>query len=106
MAKDDTMKRYREEVRRRIVGLDEVSFEHARRVIDLNEVNFKHVRRIVGLYEVNFEQIPRAENGRANALARLASSPTTTLRGILCVEHLGVPSIERERVMEVKEGDC
>lgn len=72
------MRKYREEVRRRISGLDEVSFK----------------------------QVQRAKNERAYALARLASFRKTDLHATVCVEHLGIPSIERERIMEIEEGDC
>lgn len=54
-AREEMMKRYQEKVRRKIMDLD----------------------------EVGFEQTPRDENERADALARLASSPTTDLRGTM-----------------------
>src|SRR3954471_17492170 len=56
--------------------------------------------------EVGFSQIPRANNTRADALAKLASSPTGDLNPTIYVEYLASPSIDKEVAMEIETTTC
>src|SRR4051812_26377604 len=57
--------------------------------------------------EIEFLHIPREENSKAEALARLASSPTSELGPTALLEVLPAPSIDVPQVMEVAwEGPC
>src|SRR3954470_5182065 len=65
------------------------------------------VRRSMACFdEVPFFQIPRADNTRADKLAKLASLPTGELDLTLYIEHLSFPSIDRESIMEIDMTDC
>src|SRR3954465_8136070 len=67
-AREESMKRYQEKVRQSMANFDEVVFS----------------------------QIPRTNNTRADALAKLASSPTNALEPTIYVEYLVAPSIGKE----------
>src|SRR3954467_10729245 len=56
--------------------------------------------------EVCFFQIPRADNTRADALAKLASSPIGDLSPTIYIEHLVSPSIDKEVAMEIEMTTC
>src|SRR3954464_14778434 len=77
-AKEESMRKYQEKVRRSMACFD----------------------------EVHFFQIPRASNTRADKLAKLAFSPTGELNPTVYIEHLSSPSIDKESVMEIKMADC
>src|SRR4051812_23335944 len=65
------------------------------------------VRRSMACFdEVHFFQIPRDDNTRADKLAKLASSPTGELDPTIYIEHLSLPSIDRESIMEIDMMDC
>src|SRR3954470_9505728 len=65
------------------------------------------VRRSMACFdEVHFFQIPRADNTRADKLAKLASSPTGEQDPTIYIEHLSLPSIDRESIMEIDMTYC
>src|SRR3954468_22874880 len=74
-AKDKVMKRYQERIVAEMAYFDEIKFLH----------------------------IPREENSKADALARLASSPTAELGPTTLLEILFVPSVNMSQVMEVTQ---
>src|SRR3954466_6387415 len=58
------------------------------------------------LDEVNFQQIPRAENAKADTLAKLASIPLSELGREVYVDQLESPSITKNAIMEVDLSPC
>ena len=66
----------------------------------------KIIKNIANFDEVCFFQILRVNNTRADALAKLASSPTGDLSPTIYVEYLVTPTIDKETAMEIEMTTC
>src|SRR5438270_8444908 len=73
-AREESMKKYQEKVRRSMTDFD----------------------------EVHLFQIPRANITMVNELAMLASSPTSDLSSAIYIKHLTSTSFDKEVVMEIE----